>query len=288
MLQKYLKFLFFALGVLAFLVIQAIFSLPDGMLHAFVLNIGQGDSILIRTPNAQHILIDGGPDNKVLHELSKVMPFYIHRIDAVIVSHPHADHLNGLIDVLKRYEVGTVIMTGIQYRTPQYKEFLNEIKNREIPISFVRENQDYRLDNLTLDILYPFDSVQGDTIENQNNASIVFRLLYGEKSFYFSGDLEMEKEAELVHSQLNLHANFYKVGHHGSRTSSTPQLLDRMKPEFAVISCGIENQFKHPHEITLQHLSERKIQLYRTDLDGTVEAISNGKYLSVRPFINLL
>ena len=109
------------------LLAYCLYSLPDGKLHIFVLDVGQGDSILLNLPTGEHILVDGGPDEKVLSELPKHMPFYEHTIDAMILTHPHADHMNGLIEVLKRYTVKQVLLTGVSYSNPAYKIFLEEI-----------------------------------------------------------------------------------------------------------------------------------------------------------------
>jgi len=281
------KILWAGILLLVILLGLCLFSLPDGKLHVFVLDIGQGDAILIQTPTNERILIDGGPNDKVLQQLGKVMPFYEKTIDVMILSHPHADHINGLIEVLKRYKVKTVIMSGARYGYAGYSTFLEEVSKRNVPIVYAGATRgavptDYRLGGTVLDMIFPFESEQGRSFENQNNGSVVFRLLYGEKAFYFSGDLEIEGEEKLAESNLDLHADFYKAGHHGSRTSSSPPLLDRIQPEYAAISCGVDNQFHHPHPITLQHFRERKIATYRTDLDGIIEAVSDGENLRLK------
>jgi competence protein ComEC len=279
---KTCKYLFSFLAILLGLLVYCLFSLPDFRLHVFVLDIGQGDAILIKTPASQYILIDGGPDDKVLRELSRVMPFYDHTIDLLVLSHPHADHINGLIEVLKRYQVKQVLLTGAAYGYSGYKTFLELINEQKIPILFAGGEKDYRLGSVVLDLLYPFEPIQGRTFENLNNSSIVFRLLYGQRSFYFSGDLEMEKESELVESKLDLRADFLKAGHHGSKTSNTGPLLDRLRPSYAAISCGVDNKFGHPFYLTLLHLQQRNVTIYRTDLDGLIEAVSDGVNLNVK------
>jgi len=264
-------------------------SLPDGKLHVFVLDVGQGDSILIQTPTSERILIDGGPDDSVVQELGKVMPFYEKNIDVVILSHPHVDHVNGLVEVLKRYHVGQVMMSGVKYNFSGYFAFLDQVARQKIPVVYAGARvaragvpADYRFGSVTLDMLFPFESEQGRSFENQNNGSIVFRLLYGKRSFYFPGDLEKEGEEKLVASGFDLRADFLKAPHHGSKTSSTTELLDRIQPLFAAISCGVDNKFKHPFPGTLQHYQERKISTFRTDLDGILEAVSDGEELDVK------
>ena len=289
-MSKMQKFLSAGLGVLGVLLWLCLASLPDGKLHVFVLDIGQGDSILIQTPTSERILIDGGANDQVLKELGKVMPFYERTIDVVVLSHPHEDHVDGLVEALKRYDVGAVMMSGVKYHYSGYTAFLEEIERRKIPVVYAGAGlagtggapADYRLGSITLDMLFPFESEQGRSFENQNNGSVVLRVLYGRRSFYFSGDLEIEGEEKLVAAGLDLRADFYKAGHHGSRTAGSLALLDRVRPEYAAISCGVDNKFKHPHPITLQHFQERGMKIFRTDLDGIIEAVSDGESLEVK------
>lgn len=276
------------LGGLVGLLALCLGSLPDGKLHVFVLDIGQGDAILVQLPGGEHVLIDGGPDDRVLQELGRFMPFYDKTIDLIILSHPHADHVNGLVEVLKRYRVRQVMMSGAAYHYAGYEAFLETVAERHVPVLYAGAKnhsgvpQDYVLGTVLLDMIFPFESEQGKNFVNQNNGSLVLKVLYGEKSFYFSGDLEIEGETRIVNSGLNLYADFYKAGHHGSHTSSSPALLDRIRPFYAAISCGVNNKFHHPHPETMDHFRERKIRTYRTDLDGTIEAVSDGYRLDVR------
>lgn len=258
-------------------------ALPDELLHVYILDIGQGDSILIRTPLQQNILVDGGPDDRVIQRISQILPFYEKTIDLIVLTHPHADHVNGLVDVLKRYNVKTVLLTGASYNYPGYVEFLNLINQKKIQVVMANPKQDLKLGNILLDIIYPLESISGRSFENLNNSSMVFRLFHGSRKFYFTGDLELAGEENLLKSGLDLRADFLKAGHHGSRTSSSEALLDSIRPLYAGISCGIDNTFKHPHPETIKHLQARGISIYRTDLDGTVEAISDGKKINVLP-----
>ena len=250
-------------------------SLGDGLLHIYVLDIGQGDSILIRSPANEYILIDGGPGTKVFQELSDVMPYYERTIDVLILSHPHADHIDGLIDVMKRYKVKQLVITGVSYGSPGYVAFFSSLAEKKVQVKFA-SGKDFRLGNLLIDNLYPFEPIQGREFSNLNNSSIVFRLIYGSQKFYFSGDLELEGEDKLVERNLDLSADFLKIGHHGSRTSTSKELLDRVAPHIAAISCGVDNSFKHPHVETIEKLQDRNITIFRTDLDGRIELVSDG------------
>ncbi|MCC7197116.1 MBL fold metallo-hydrolase [Candidatus Peregrinibacteria bacterium] len=270
-MKKLLGIFFAAAVVLFFLLWKILGGITDHALHVYVLNIGQGDSILVRLDTGENILIDGGPDGTVLRELAKVLPLYERKIDVMILTHPHADHMNGLLEVFQHYQVSNVIITGVFYKSSAYEEFMDQIARKKISIFFAHSDTDYRLGTVALDMVYPLKLAQGDRYENLNNSSISFRLLSRDGTIYFSGDLEKEGEEELLRSGQNLHAGVLKAGHHGSRTSSSEALLEAIRPQIAVISCGINNTFKHPHPETLQHFAERGIEFFRTDMDGRVD-----------------
>lgn len=272
-MRKILVIFFVVAMLLAALLWKIVGGINDRQLHVYVLNIGQGDSILVRLPTGENILIDGGPDGTVLQELAEVLPLYERKIDVVILTHPHADHMNGLIDVMQHYEVSSVIITGVFYKSSAYDEFVDEVARKGISVFFAHSDVDYRLGTVALDMVYPLKLLQGDRYENVNNSSISFRMLTDDGTFYFSGDLEKEGEEELLKSGQDLRADVFKAGHHGSRTSSSEAILDPIEPEIAVISCGVNNTFKHPHPETLQHFTERGIEFFRTDLDGRVEVV---------------
>jgi len=280
-------------------------GLSDGRLHVYALNIGQGDSLLIRTPSDRFILVDGGPDDSVLNQMADVMPFYRRDIALVILTHPHPDHVNGLVEVVRRYNVARVIMTGIDYHDAGYTAFMEAIAGRGVPVKFAdgkdmvlgddngdgsdagagsgsgATNPDYGDRAVTLDFLYPLSSIQGRSFVNINNSSIVFRLIYGKTVILFEGDCEVECERKILESAAvtgaDLSADVLKVGHHGSRTSSSEAMLDAVNPTYAVISCGVDNSFKHPHPETISKLQARGVRIYRTDIDGRVEFVSDGE-----------
>lgn len=280
-MKNYFKWLYASIAVLAILLFFCLNNLADRQLHIYILDVGQGDAILIQTPFSERILIDGGPDSKVAEQLSQVMPFYEKEIDVVILTHPDADHVNGLVDVLKRYHVKAVMMTGLIQHSSGYNAFLEQITINRVPVFFVGNKTDFRLGSVVLDVLFPLYSLQGMTFVKSNNSSIALRLVYGKSVFYFSGDMEMGKELELVKGKLDLRADFLKVSHHGSNTSSINALIDKINPQFAAISCGVNNKFHHPHPVTIENFQKRGIKIYRTDLDGIIEATSNGKEIKV-------
>jgi len=256
--------------VLLFICISAI---SDFDLHVYFLDVGQGDAILMRLPTSELILVDGGPANTVLQEMAEVMPFYENTLDLVILTHPHADHINGLIDVMNRFEIKKLMLTGVSYGDPAYEKFMRLIAEKNIEMVFLNGNKDYRLGGGVLDIIYPFESIQGQKFQNVNNSSIVFRFLYGDFSIYMNGDMEFEGEEKILARGFDLSSGVYKAGHHGSKTSGMTELLDEIGAGAAVISCGVDNNFGHPHAETVIELQERGIDIYRTDINGRVEFV---------------
>lgn len=264
------------LGVLV-VILVGVAGLPGDKLLVWFLDVGQGDAALVESPVGERILIDGGPDSAVLREMGKVLPFYVSDLDLIILSHPHADHLNGLLEVLRRYKVKAVLMTGVKYGFGGYDEFYRLLGEKGVKIYFADGVSDFRLGKIGLDLVYPEHSLQGLTFDNVNNSSIVLRLIYGQRKMFFSGDLEMEKEAEVItEKNLQLGADLLKAGHHGSKTSNTAGFVARIKPAFAVISCGVNNKFNHPAAETVERFLKRGVTLFRTDLDGMVALETDG------------
>ena len=254
------------------------------------LDVGQGSSVLIQTPYGQNILIDGGDvDAKVLRQLPLFMPFYDRRIDLVILTHPHDDHVGGLVPVLKRYRVGNILYTGVTHSAPAYLEFLQTIKERHIPLTIIERPQTITLgDDLKLEILYPLTSFLQKDVSNLNNTSIVTLLTYKQKKFLFMGDAETEVEEVLAASPLpmgegvggeGVGADVLLAGHHGSDTSSTEDFLNTVKPRYAVIPVGVDNDFGHPSLRVLRRFDRMEILYFRNDLDGWVQAVSDGEQI---------
>lgn len=256
--------------VLVFLQIQ----LPDNRFHVYFLDVDQGDSVFLKTPGNHQILVDGGPRNFVIEELGDVMPFFDKSIDLMILTHPHEDHIAGLVEVLKRFDVQSVLITGVLYENYSYKELLKEIKNQDIPIYFASSDDDFVFGEVYVNILFPFDVVVGQSFENVNNSSIAMKVNYQKLSILLTGDLEIESESKLVEANLDLKADIFKAGHHGSRTSSSWNFLKKILPKTVVIQCGKENDYNHPHPETLRNYHRIGVEnIYRNDLDGRVEFV---------------
>jgi len=251
-------------------------------LEVIFLDIGQGDSELIKTPHGQNILIDGGPDSTVLKGLSKNLSWYDRTIDLIILTHPHDDHVTGLIDVLKRYNVKTILHTGVNHDSPSYYKFLELIKKNNIKIIIVKNKQKITLgENSYIDILYPDKSFLNQDVKNLNNTSIVAKLIYKKNSFLFTGDIEKETEKYLVNNSINFKADVLKVAHHGSDTSSTLSFLKKANFGIAVISSGKDNDFGFPSRRVLMRLKKQGTKIFRTDLRGDIRLISDGKKIII-------
>lgn len=240
---------------------------PHLQIHA--LDVGQGDSILITTPEQHHILVDGGPGNTVLTALPKVLPYLFSEIDLMVLTHPHADHVEGLVPLLDRMKVRAVLIVGTEYGSEAYQSFLKKLAEKKLPVYIADDNRDFRLGETTIDVLFPFESI-GET-DNVNNASVVMKISNGEDSILLSGDAEIEEESRLI--GLDLDADILKAGHHGSRTSSTVEFLREVSPEIMIISSGEGNDYGHPHVETLEKAEDLEIEVLRTDTEGNVSII---------------
>ncbi len=252
-------------------------SEPD--LRVSFFDVGQGDAIFIETPQRHQILIDGGPNSDILKKLGGEMPFWDRTIDLVVLTHPDHDHISGLIEVLKRYEVKSILWTGVLRNAAEYKEWQKLIKEEKANIYIAKAGQKILggrtfLERFDLFILYPFESLEGNEASNTNNTSVVARLVFGKTSFLFTGDIYRSAERALLKEGVEIDSDVLKVAHHGSKTSSNSEFIASVSPDMAVISCGKDNPYGHPHEATLDALGETRI--LRTDLLGDIKLITDG------------
>ena len=254
---------------------------PSDLLHVYFLDVGQGDSIFIDSPTHHRILVDGGPNSKVLTELGKILPFGDRRIDVVVESHPDSDHAGGLIDVMKQYKVGVFLESGVKSPNKVHLILENEIKNKNIPNILVRRGMVIDLgDGTKLQILFPNQDV---TNWETNDASIVSKLVYKDKSFLLTGDSPKKEEYILLALDKNiLKSDVLKVGHHGSRNSSSFPYIEAISPEYAVISAGKDNPYGHPHKEVLDILNKIKAKILSTIDLGTIEFETNGTSLNLK------
>ena len=249
----------------------------DKNLEIYFFNVGQGDAELI-FQGGHTILIDGGRDASVISELSKALPVINRKIDVIILTHPHADHVSGLVDVLKRYKVGVVLGSGVVYNTSEYNAFLEEVRNQKIPFILAGAGEKIKIGDLgQLTILHPFDlNFLGKSLTNVHDSMVVARFDFGKESFLFAGDTENDLENNLVFKGADVKADVLKVGHHGSKNSSPPTFLKKVSPQFSVIEVGKNNIYHHPADITLRNLAAIGSEIFRTDLNGTIKFLSDG------------
>ncbi len=240
------------------------------------LDIGQGDGLFIESPSGAQVLFDAGPVHKILSPLSRVMPFYDKKINAIVITNPDADHIGGFVDVLKNYEVEYAIEPGTFNPSKTYVEVERLIAEHHVKRIIARRGM--RLDlgkGANIDILFPDRDVS--TWET-NDGSIVGRLFYGKNSVMLTGDATQKTERIILseNSPAQLKSDILKVGHHGSHTSSSREFVQAVSPSYAVISDGKGNKYGHPHKETLDTLNSFNIKILRTDLLGTIIFKSNG------------
>ncbi len=244
------------------------------------LNIGQGDSIFIESPSGNQVLIDGGPDRSVLREISKVIPFYDRNIDLVLATHPDADHIGGLVDIISRYKVGLFMEPGTESDTSIYKELETRIKKPEINKIEARQGMVVDLGSgAMLEILFPVLDPSG---METNTSSIVARLVYGESEFLLTGDSPLNIEDYLVDSGVDLDSDVLKAGHHGSKTSTSETFVKAVDPEYAVISAGKDNRYGHPHQEVLNILEKNNVKVLNTATEGRIIFKTDGVNLRVK------
>jgi competence protein ComEC len=282
--------LFFATAIF-FIVFQ-----PDNKLHLIACDVGQGDAILI-IKGYDQVLIDGGPNDKVLGCLSRNIPFWDKKIEMVVNTHPDADHLKGLISVLKNYQVDQVLANSFVDDTNLFSQFHDLVMTEKIKVYSPREGEKIKIGTLEFAVLWPADkigdlamwrsplsqksAVLGKTTikDNINKYSLTLMLKYKNFSAFFPGDITRDQETQIVNwcqtNNCQRNIDILKVSHHGSSTSTSEELLDYFGPKQAIISVGQGNQWGHPRQDVLDRLVGIGSEILRTDLIGDVEITSN-------------
>lgn len=265
--------------LLVTLLVAVLLSTKDSNLELYMLDVGQGDSVFIKTPDKKNILIDAGPDEKVLSELSKVMTLGERKIDYVIITHPDLDHVGGLPEILKRYEVGYVLMEDIEKNLPHYLEAKKIIKQKKIISYPIRVSDDFIVGCcVKIDILWPKDSIDIESIEDVNDISTVLEVGYIKFNAFFGGDLSSEFEEEIARNNL-IDFDLLKVGHHGSTTSTSKKFLKIIKPEISIIGVGSNNSYGHPSQEVINNLNESNSKVMTTSENGRIKIETDGKSL---------
>lgn len=283
--KKYILYFIGFLFLLNFFCWQEVFVLAkNNDLKVVFFDVGQGDSIFIETPQKHQILIDGGPSSAVLQKLSERMPFWDKTIDLIILTHPDKDHYFGIMEVLKRYKVDYVLWTGVVKNTPDYEEWvslLEEKQKKGTKVLIAELGQTIIAGNAFMNILYPFESVLDQEIKDVNDTSIVSHLNFFEKSILFSGDISSKIEKKMVFEEINLFSSILKVGHHGSKYSTSDIFLENVLPEVAVISVG-KNSYGHPTSEVLERLNNIGAEVLRTDQKGDITILLNKKNIIIK------
>lgn len=239
-------------------------------ISAHFIDVGQGDSIFIELPNHECMLIDAGIANKGEYIENYIISTGYDTIDYLIATHPHADHIGSMDYIVSNMDIGSIYMPKVSTTTKTYERLLEAVQEKGMKIKSARAGMSIvDEEDLNVDILAPVEIDEGEL----NNCSIIIKITYESDSYLFIGDAEKE---ELSTVTADMSADVLKVGHHGSRTSTTEEFLEEVNPEYAVISCGIDNDYGHPHEEAVSLLNEFNVEYYRTDLQGTITITSDG------------
>ena len=245
-------------------------------LSVHFLDVGQGDSIFIELPNSQTMLIDAGENYHGEGIINYINNCGYSKIDYLVATHPHSDHIGSMAYIVRNFEIGEIYMPKVSITTATYENLLNSISKKGLKIKSAAAGMNITyFDDFTADIIAPEEIDE----KNLNNSSIVIKMTFGNKSFLFMGDAE---KSEINSITADVFADVLKVGHHGSRTSTTADFLEMVQPSIAVISCGIDNDYGHPHESTLKFLNDINCEIYRTDKDKTITVTTDGNTLNVQ------
>lgn len=259
-------------------------TMPDDRLRVSFLDVGEGDAVLIQKGSTQ-VLVDGGPSPRAINlALGKQMPFWDRTIELVVSTHPHQDHVGGLVEVLKHFQVGQVLYPGLDYNSPTYAEWLRLVEIKGINSTIAGAGQQINLGGgAIIAVLNPPPAPFTGTRSDIDNNSVVLRLSLGKFSFLLTGDIMESAEWELVRQRANLASTVLKAAHHGSATSTTAEFLAVVDPQVAVISAGAGNRLGHPDSEVLDRLEKRAVSIYRTDRHGTIEFVTDGEKLWLKP-----
>jgi competence protein ComEC len=268
-----------------FVSVEMVKSRGDGLLKVSFLDVGQGDATFIESPTGTQVLIDGGRDRSALRRLPEAMSIFDRSIDVALATHPDADHIGGLVDVLKRYDIATIIMTENVSDSPVYEAFMNAVEHEGANVILARRGQVIDLGrgeagSTTLAILFPDRDV---TKVESNTSSIVAKLSYGDADVLLTGDSPQAIEEYLV--SLNgtaLQSEILKVGHHGSRTSTAATFVAAVRPTLGIISAGKDNDYGHPHKEVLDTLASYGVETKNTADVGSISLESDGRSIWLR------
>lgn len=254
---------------------QAAMNLPDTKgLRVHYIDVNQGDGILIQC-DGEAMLLDAGKNDEGQRVISYLKKEGIRKLNVIVGTHPHEDHIGGLDMVIDEFEVGKVILPEVSTNTRTFEDLLDSIDRKGLKIEDAKAGQSFKLGGAEISILSP----GGSTYEDMNNNSVVLRLVYGKRAFLFTGDAGELAEQDIMASGATLGADVLKIGHHGSKYSTGNDFLEAVRPTYGVISVGKGNEYGHPAERTMKRLEEAGVTIYRTDLNGTIVFSSDGTSL---------
>ncbi len=249
---------------------------PTDIMEVHFIDVGQGDAILVEVGNST-MLIDAGEDNKGTIVKKYLDNQQITKLDYVIGTHPHSDHIGGLDTILDSFEVRKVLLPDVTHTTKTFEEVLDALERHNLGITAPKVGDRYSLGQANFTILAPSMS----DYDEINNHSIAIKLSFGDTAFLLAGDAEKLSEDEMIKTGINLSADVLKLSHHGSANSSSKNFLEAVDPSYSIVSVGKDNKYGHPHAEALQALLDHDIKLYRTDKQGTVIFTTNGQTISV-------
>ncbi|SFB22748.1 ComEC/Rec2 family competence protein [Clostridium frigidicarnis] len=251
-------------------------TVQDKLLVHYI-DVGQGDSILIQSKN-KNLLIDAGPRSSSKDLINYLKKNNIKKLDYVIATHPHEDHIGGMADVINTFEIGEFYAPKKTHTTKTYENMVKALQNKKLKI--IATNYETKSLDLGDEIIGDFLAPVKSEYDNLNNYSTVLKVTCGDNSFLFTGDAEKDSEKEILQKNIDVKADVIKLGHHGSSTSSSNEFLDKVNPSIAVASLGKGNDYGHPHKETIDKMKNRKITFYRTDELGTIVLSSDGKTIT--------
>ncbi|MDS0524734.1 MBL fold metallo-hydrolase [Clostridium sp. SHJSY1] len=248
-------------------------------INVHFINVGQGDSILIQVNN-KNLLIDSGPKDSKKNIINYLDNLNIKKIDFLLATHPHEDHIGNMSEIIKKYDIKTFYSPKVISTTKSFESMIDALKSKNLKINILKAGSS-SIDlgeNTSVSIFSPNkDKYMSGNTENLNNYSPVILIRFGKNKFLFTGDAEKDVEKEILSSNIDIKADILKLGHHGSSTSTSEEFLNAVNPSIGVISVGEDNSYGHPHKEVLNLLNSKKIKILRTDIDGDIILSSDGK-----------
>lgn len=248
-------------------------------LSVHFIDVGQGDATYIKTPSGQNILIDAGNKGKGDLVVAYLKKQKVKTIDVLISTHPDADHVGGLDEVVRAFHVKNVYAPRVSHTTQAYKDFLMAVKQKNLKIKTAKAGVELPLKDVKASFIAPVKTYSKSDL---NNWSAVLKVTYKKNSFLFTGDAEERAEKDMIAANKLSKVDVLKVAHHGAKEATTPGFLTKTKPKYAIISVGSNNRYKHPTRETLSRLTKSGSKVYRTDKSGTIVVTSNGSKITIK------